>query len=212
MKRLQQWVRCTTLAALVLGCGQEPRSDSPDLASQIDSGAPVPGVVDSAPTPSPPSPAADSVLTPDGWGGLQIGMTRAEVVAAAGEDAHPEAVGGPDPARCDEFRPNRAPDGLLVMIRNGQLARISITGSTGIVTSEGIAVGDSVAAVRQAYGSEAVSSPHAFHAAPAEYLTVWQVRPPSPSARGIMYEITDRGRVLRILAGDESIEYREGCV
>jgi hypothetical protein len=139
-------------------------------------------------------------------------MTRAQIVAVAGEDARPEAVGGPDPEGCDEFRPSRAPDGLLVMIRNGRLSRISITGRPRIVTSEGIAVGDSVAAVHQAYGSEVVSSPHAFYAAPAEYLTVWQAPPPSSSARGIVYEITGPGRVVRILAGDESIEYREGCV
>lgn len=139
-------------------------------------------------------------------------MTRSEVVAASGEDAHPEAVGGPDPASCDEFRPDRAPDGLLVMIRDGRLTRISITEGAGIVAGEGIAVGDSVSAVLEAYGSEAISSPHRFHAAPARYLTVWQVRPPSPSARGIVYEITGTERVLRILAGDASIEFPEGCV
>lgn len=59
-------------------------------------------------------------------------MTRAEVVAAAGKDAHPEAVGGPNPASCDEFRPDRSPAGVLVMIRNGRLTRISITGGAGI--------------------------------------------------------------------------------
>ncbi|WP_158332143.1 hypothetical protein [Brevundimonas abyssalis] len=36
-------------------------------------------------------------------------MTRAEVVAALGEDANPDAVGGPDPESCDQFRPERRP-------------------------------------------------------------------------------------------------------
>ena len=139
-------------------------------------------------------------------------MTRDQVVAAAGEDAHPEAVGGPDPASCDEFRPMNAPDGLLVMIRSGRLTRISITGHPPIVTDAGLAVGDSVSAVHQAYGAAALPSPHAFHAAPAHYLTVWDVAPPSPSAHGIVYEIAATGRVLRILAGDASIQYPEGCV
>ena len=207
MKRLHRWIGYTTLAALIVGCEQQTNQDAADVVSQSDTAA----LAANAAPPAPPS-ASDSVLTPDGWGVLQIGMTRSEVVAAAGEDAHPEAVGGPDPASCDEFRPDRAPDGLLVMIRNGELARISITGNTGIVTSEGIGVGDPVTAVRQAYASELISSPHAFHSAPAEYLTMWKVQPPSPMARGIVYEVTDSGRVLRILAGDQSIEYREGCV
>ncbi|MEX1184910.1 MAG: hypothetical protein WEF86_17025 [Gemmatimonadota bacterium] len=131
-------------------------------------------------------------------------MTRAQVVAAAGEDANPGAVGGPDPATCDEFRPDQAPDGLL--------SRIAIVDGTGIVTDRGIGVGDSIAAVEAAFGDDAVVSPHAFLPAPAVLVTVWESAPPSPDARGIAYEIHERGRIVRILAGDESIEFREGCV
>ena len=156
--------------------------------------------------------APDSALTAAGWRGLRIGMTRAEVVAAAGEDAHPEAVGGPDPASCDEFRPTSAPEGLLVMIRSGRLSRIAISEGTGIATGAGIEVGDPASAVVEAHGADVVSTPHVYHPAPARYLAVWQVQPPAPAARGIVYEIDGSERVMRILAGDESVEYPEGCV
>src|SRR5687767_4144879 len=51
---------------------------------------------------------AAQVLTAEGFGPLRIGMSRAEVVKALGEDSDPEAVGGPDPESCDMFRPVRA--------------------------------------------------------------------------------------------------------
>lgn len=153
-----------------------------------------------------------SVLTADGWAQLRIGMTRDEVVAAAGADANPDAVGGPDPESCDELRPERAPEGMIVMIEDGRLTRIAITGDTGIRTDRGFGIGDSAVAIRRAYGSDAVITPHFYRAAPAEYITVWSEAPPSPDARGVVYEIDTDARVLRILAGGRSIEYVEGCV
>lgn len=63
-------------------------------------------------SPSIASPVArepnERLITPDGWGPLRIGMSTAEVTAAAGADASPATVGGPDADRCDEFRPSRA--------------------------------------------------------------------------------------------------------
>ena len=208
MKQLRPWLFLAVLVAVMPGCEQESAPDSPDSTSEGPPSVTTPRDSSSAVA----IPMTDSVLTPDGWRNLRIGMTRAEVVAAAGEDANPDAVGGPDPATCDEFRPLRAPQGLLVMIRDGKLSRISISAGTGIVTNHGIAVGDSISAVIDAYGGDAHVTPHAFHEAPDQYLATWQVQPPSSAARGLVYEITDAGRVLRILAGDESIEYREGCV
>lgn len=187
---------------LVIGCQDqsEPPSESPaTTAAEV-----VPA--DTSPNDSAPE------LTATGWDDLEIGMTRAQVVAAAGEDAHPEAVGGPDPATCDEFRPDRAPEGLLVMIRNGTLSRIAIVDGPAIVTDRGIGVGDSVSTVEAAYDESAVVSPHPFLPEPAGFITVWESAPPSPDARGIAHEFGEDGRIIRILAGDESIEFREGCV
>jgi hypothetical protein len=157
---------------------------------------------------------ADSATTidADGWGLLRIGMTRAEVVAAAGQDANPDAVGGPNPDECDEFRPARTPRGLLVMLEDGILTRISLSDGTGIRTASGIQVGDPAAAVMAAHGAEAVTTPHKYQEAPARYIAVWRTAPPAPNARGIVYEIDRDDRVMHVHAGGPSIEYVEGCL
>ena len=159
-----------------------------------------------------PVEARMDVLTPDGWGPLRIGMTRAEVVAAAGEDANPDALGGPEPEQCDEFRPEDAPRGMLLMLEQGQLTRISLINGSTLRTPEGIQLGDSAAAVVRAYGPRAERSPHKYVEAPAEYITVWTTAPPAAGARGLVFEIGLDGRVSQIRAGGPSIQYVEGCL
>ncbi|HYC51244.1 MAG TPA: hypothetical protein VEB19_09080, partial [Gemmatimonadaceae bacterium] len=134
------------------------------------------------------------------------------VVAAAGEDANPNAVGGADPESCDQFRPVRAPQGLLVMVERDTLTRISLSRNPGVATDARLHVGDSAAAVLRHYGSRAVESPHKYQDAPARYITIWtRGRPPASSARGIVYEIGGDNRVMHIHAGGPSIQYVEGC-
>lgn len=154
----------------------------------------------------------DDVITADGWGPLRIGMTRDEVVAAAGDDANPDAVGGPDPQRCDQFRPARAPEGLLVMVESGTLTRISLSRNTGIRTADGIRVGDPGSRVLDVYASRAITEPHAYWPSPAKYVTVWNDTASSGERRGIRYEIDADDRVVHIHAGSTSIEYVEGCL
>lgn len=151
------------------------------------------------------------LLTAEGWDGLRIGMTRAEVVAAAGEDANPEAVGGPEPEMCDEFRPTAAPEGLLVMIEQGILTRISVHEANGIATPTGIQVGDPGDLVLRAYGDRVIVEPHKYVDPPAGYLTVWE-GDAAGERRGIRYEIGQDGHVTHIHAGSGSIEYVEGCL
>src|SRR5690606_9883692 len=118
---------------VLLACGTSQEAVGDDSASAV-----VPSAGGAVDSPMWPGAAGtvDSLLggqpdathiTPDGWGPLRIGMTRAEVVAAAGEDANPNAVGGPIPEECDEFRPREAPDGVLLMLEQGVLTRISIS-------------------------------------------------------------------------------------
>ena len=156
--------------------------------------------------------SADVMLRANGWGPIRIGMTRAQVVASLGEDHNPEAVGGPDPAQCDEFRPRRAPAGMLVMIERGLLTRITLTSEADVRTDAGVRVGDASAVVEAAYGNRLTSTPHYYLAAPARYLLVWQTPPPAESPRGIVYEIDTEDRVSRIHAGAQSITRVEGCV
>lgn len=207
-------IRKTSLCAAAALCLASCQVASPaaDRRTAGDSGS----VADSASVaedrPVAAQPDTTARLTPQGWGPLRIGMTRAEVVAAAGEDAHPEAVGGPEPEVCDEFRPARAPEGMIVMVERLRLTRISLGAGSEVRTERGLGVGDPAAAVRAAHGAEAVSSPHKYSPAPAEYVTVWSTAPSGPDARGIVYETGTDGRVARVHAGGPSIQYVEGCL
>ena len=172
-----------------------------------------------APAPAAPaeSPAADAnVLTAEGLGPVRIGMTAAEVAAAWGADSQPEAVGGPDPATCDEFHPARAAAGVNVMIQDGRLTRISLINDSLIKTDRGFGLGDRALAIKQAYGGAIVAEPHKYAAAPAEDLISWTsggstAYVEDPAARGVRYEIDEKGLVGQIHAGDPSIQLVEGC-
>ena len=160
-----------------------------------------------------PTPVDANALTAEGWGPLRIGMTLAEITAALGPDADPNAVGGADPATCDQFRPERAPEGMLLMTEQGKLSRISLIRNSTLKTDRGFGLGDSAAAIKAAYGTAATASPHKYQEAPAEYIAAWST-PPGGAAgteRGVVYEIGGDGKVIAIHAGGPSIQYVEGC-
>lgn len=170
--------------------------------------------------PAPPpaeAPASSDALTAQGWGPLRIGMTRDEITQALGPDADPEAVGGADPEACDQYRPERAPEGMLLMLEQGVLTRISLVRDATLTTDRGLGLGAPAADVKAAYGDAAQVSPHKYAEAPAEYITVWADGPSSepyredPAARGIVYEVGADGNVGMIHAGGPSIQYVEGC-
>lgn len=164
-------------------------------------------------TPAIAASRADSaLLTPDGWGPLRIGMSQAEVVLAAGGDSNPAAVGGPDPERCDEFHPGKAPAGMLVMVESGVLTRISISRNSEIRTPDGLGVGASSARVLAVYGSRARVDPHKYWPDPAKYITAWREAPSETGRRGIRFEVDSAGTVVHMRAGTRSIEYVEGCL
>ncbi len=192
--------------ALVSCMGTPERTDTTSVAPTTSVGDTA-AVRDSTPT----SPAA-TTLTAEGWGPVRIGMSRAQIVAAAGADANPNAVGGPDPESCDHFRPKSTPEGFLVMVERDTLTRITMSRNTSVKTDAGFAVGDSAAAIERHYGTRAEVTPHKYVEAPARYITIWmRGRPPAASARGIRYEIGNDGRVVHIHAGGPSIRYVEGC-
>lgn len=201
-------IRLTALSSATLlalaACGAPP----PEPAD-----APAAPAAPTAPTePGTPVPAADT-LTALGFGPLRVGMTRAEVEAALGPDANPDAVGGPDPASCDMFRPERAPEGLLVMVENGILTSVWISRNTAVQTDRDLGIGDTAAEVKGAYGAAAEATPHKYVEAPAEYITVWSTADhQGPAARGLKYEIGRDGRVQTLAGGGPSIQYVEGCL
>ncbi|HEX6590353.1 MAG TPA: hypothetical protein VF039_15205 [Longimicrobiales bacterium] len=154
----------------------------------------------------------DALLSPDGWGPLRIGMSREEIVAALGDDANPGAVGGPDPEACDQFAPTGAPAGMLLMVENDTLTRITLMRGSHVRTERGFALGDSAAIVMDGYGRLAVRTPHMYREEDGAYITVWTSPPGGAApARGIVYEVYD-DTVAYIHAGGESIRYVEGCL
>jgi hypothetical protein len=163
-------------------------------------------------------PAAEPVLTAEGYGPLRIGMTLDEVEAALGPDSDPAADGGPEPESCDQFRPARAPEGLLVMIEDGRLTRISLHDGSTVATDRGLRVGATRAEVKAAHGPELRSEPHEYESPEGEYLTIWTREDrgpdgfPGPEARGIRYEVASDGKVAIIHAGGPSIQLVEGCL
>lgn len=203
MKRITLFA-ASLLALAACGGGETPAPAAPAEPTPV------------AETPVTPAPAADA-LTSQGWGPLKIGMTRDEVVAALGPDANPDAVGGPDPEACDEFRPANAPEGILVMIESGKLTRVSLIELSPLKTDKGLGIGDTAATVKTAYGAAAQVSPHKYQGAPAEYITVWDGGPRTEpyvqdeAARGLVYEIDGTGNVGAVRAGGPSIQYVEGC-
>ncbi|CAN5468518.1 hypothetical protein BH10PSE1_BH10PSE1_16450 [soil metagenome] len=196
-----------SLAVLALAACNKPEPAAPE--------APATAPVATAPAESPPTVDANA-LTAEGLGPLKIGMTLAEVVAASGADSQPNAVGGADPAACDEFHPARAPEGVTVMIEQGVLTRISLIRDAAIKTDRGFGVGSQGTAIKAAYGGGVIAQPAKYDPAPAEDLFVW-ARGGSTSyvtdatARGVRYEVGTDGLVKAVRAGGPSIQLVEGC-
>ena len=207
------------LSLTVTACSRQPAPPPAEpAATELAQQQPAPAPATATPAPAPePTPTTQTPLTAEGWGPLKIGMMRAEVVAALGEDANPEAVGGPDPESCDQFRPARAPEGMLVMIERGRLTSITLMPQAKVRTDAGVGVGATAGDVRQAYRYNISSSLHKYEAKPAVYLVHWaKGGGPAdgavpPGSRGIKYEVNGRGVVAMIHAGGPSILYVEGC-
>ncbi len=196
-------------ALVFAACTPAPETPAP---------APATAVVETpVETPPPVMAPTSDMITPQGWGPLRIGMTLDEVTAALGPDANPNSVGGADPEACDEFRPQNAPEGILVMIESGKLTRVSLIEMSPLKSDKGLGIGDTAETVKTAYGPAAQVGPHKYQDAPAEYITVWEGGPRTEpyvqdeAARGLLYEIDGTGKVGAVRAGGPSIQYVEGC-
>ncbi len=169
------------------------------------------------PVETPAPPANTNAITAEGWGPLHVGMTRAEVTAAVGDTATPNAATEPG-STCNLYHPANAPDGVFVMLNQDRLTSITLRNNTTLKTDHGFGIGDTAAAIKAAYGASAQSVPHRYVEG-GEYITVWTVGAPAtatafvqnPAARGVRYETDAQGRVTAVHAGGDTIQNVEGC-
>lgn len=156
-----------------------------------------------------PSPAAAETtyawrLTPDGYGPVRIGMSRAEVSRALGTPLSPRADYEED--ACESGRIDALP-GVIFMFEDLRLTRISLFEESRARTPRGVGVGSTEADVRRLYrGLE--EEEHTYVGAPGLYLTYWLV----PGKRGVRFETNEHRVVTAIHAGGSSIRYIEGCL
>ena len=194
---------------------ETPAEPSPAASATSADNHAAPAVA-SHPAAATPAVTDRNLVSADGWGPLRVGMTVAEVTAAVGADSQPNAVGGADPASCDEFHPARAPEGLRVMMVDGRLARITLARAATLKTDRGFGLGDAASAIKASYGGAVIAQPHKYQSAPAEDLFAWREGASTayvtdPAARGIRCEIGSDGKVMAIHAGGPAIQYVEGC-
>lgn len=190
------------LAALALGAC-DPRQEAAEAtASPAVSASPAFAAAE-----------APEVLTPEGFGPIRIGQTLAEVEQAYGPPARPLA----DEGGCSLFRPLHAPEGVLVMMEQGRVSRVSLIRDAKARTDRDLGLGAASAEVTRAYGAQARSMPHKYLAPPAHYIIVWRGGPrgeayvEDETARGLVYEVGLDGKVMAIHGGGPAIQYVEGC-
>lgn len=153
-----------------------------------------------------PQPQARPVhLTPDGYGPVRIGMTRDQVAAALGTRLQGEPID--DESQCIEMTATSGYPGLVFMFLENRLSRIAAVRESRVTTPRGIALGATAGEVRLAYGTGLEAEPHHYLELPAEYLTFWVRRAQS----GVRFETDLNQRVDTIIAGNDSIQYIEGC-
>ena len=197
---MKPFLPATTLLLCLAACSPEP-ANSPDAAPANES-APAAAPAPAAPTPSAPAepqPTANA-LTLEGLGALKIGQPVpadsgwAERGAQASETCR--IIGSPD------FH------GAYAIVENGLVRRITIGERSGVKLAEGIGVGATEAAVRDAFPGFR-EAPHEYVGPPAKYLTAPNAADGDPALR---FEIGDDGKVSLIHVGTMPVlGYVESC-
>ena len=202
--------RLLALAAAVLSACEPRPEPEPEAA------APAPPPPAAEPRTAAVGPAAApearvqvaAVLTPEGYGPVRIGMTEAEARKALGGEVASDADVSQEPASCHHIwagtRQQQAD--LVYMVVDGRVSRVTAHLNSKARTDRGLGLGATEAAVRAAYPRLQVE-PHHYIGEPARYLTVWT----TPNKRGVRYVTDEKGIVREIHAGDETIQYVEGC-
>lgn len=172
------------------------------------------------PTTSTTGPPATLVAPSDRltWGSLgeiRAGRTVAEVEAATGVDLE-ESYAYEDRS-CGFALSDRLPAGVWVMIADGVVQRVDVTGLDAegnpidqpIRDQEGLGVGSTEQEVLDAYGDDVTVEPHPYDEN-GHYLVV--VPPGGELPALLMIMETDGERVTSLRSGyEEYVRYIEGC-
>jgi hypothetical protein len=150
------------------------------------------------------SPSSRWVMTPSGFGPVLAGMPVAELRRALGEPITPSYGAG---ATCAYVRPAALPNDVLVMIERDTVARVDVR-AKGVLTAEGVGVGDTEQRVLEQYAGRVRTSPHKYTGPTGHYLTV---SAPPDSTHLLVFE-TDGRLVTNYRSGRRSaVELVEGC-
>ena len=147
----------------------------------------------------PPKPLH---VTERGIGGVHAGMTVAEARAVLQQ----LDLKGQDSTGCAYPAVTGLPEGVLVMVDSGMVARVDVQ-KGDVPTTEGIRIGDDSAKVRTAYGTRMTVSPHKY--TDGQYLTIV---PDGDKLHRYVFETNNAGVVLRYRAGKlPQVGWVEGC-
>lgn len=143
------------------------------------------------------------VVRTDSTGPTKVGMTLSELNSAVHEKFSMPA--DKEDQGCFYVSPSSHPQ-ISFMIEDGRLARVDVD-KPGVLTAEGIQVGDSEQRARRIYGSEMRVEPSAYGGPGDHYLTVRSHN----GKYGIRFE-TENGKITMFYAGSfKAIQYIEGC-
>lgn len=143
------------------------------------------------------------VVREDGVGPVKIGMTLSQLNTVLHEKfSMPKEK---DEQGCFYVEPSKH-EHFEFMIVDGHLVRVEVNGP-GILTAEGIQVGDSEGHALHVYGKKLKVEPHAYIPEDGHYLTVRS----EDGRYGIRFE-TEKGKIQRYYAGQfKAVQYIEGC-
>jgi len=86
----------------------------------------------------------DSRVVLDGIGPIQVGTTIAEAEAITGmRFIRGFSMGRTPEWQCTYYRPENSPEGLSLMVINGEIVRVDVIGESPIETRSGAGIGDS---------------------------------------------------------------------
>jgi hypothetical protein len=169
----------------------------PLACQQVDQGA-----ADSAAIQRPGEP--QRAVTEHGLEPIRVGMTLSEARAALPRF---ELSAGVDSLACDYPAIDGLPEGVLVMVDQGTVARVDVKSAT-VPTAEGARVGDTEQRIQELYGARVSVMPHKY--TDGHYLVVRSAAPDDTLHR-IVFE-TDGSKVERYHAGRmPQVLYVEGC-